>query len=669
MTAGPAAGGAAGGDGTPGEDAKPAGGGRRRAGDMVSAGGRVSAGDVSAGDRVTVGDRMTEGITGARGSTVTDVNTDQAGRGTGEMPARNENLGTGGNIAARESAGVAGTVGDSGKTGAEGTRVTHGEVATAEQGVPSDADADTGVVRGTGVASGTGLSGPPGSAGRHVVVIGGGLAGITAAIRLRESGAAVTVLEARPWLGGATCSFSRGEKVIDNGQHVFLRCCTEYQALLARLGMTGSVSMQERFDVTVLTPGGQARLRRNSLPAPLHMSGALARYGLLTPGERLKVGRAALGMRFANPASPRLDEQRLGDWLGARWQGERARRRLWDLFIISALNIAGDDASTGLAATVIKTALLGRKDAADIGMSAIPLGDLHGKSALRLLNRLGVDVRLAAKATAIEPGAGAAGSGPAGSGPGGAVSGGAVSGGAVSGGAVSAGPGPGAGRFLVPVTAGGDTEEALSADAVVLAVPAAAAARLAPERLGASVAQWGELGVSPIVNVHVHYDRRVTRLPFAAALESPVQWVFDKTQAAGVTSGQYLAVSQSAADDYVDVPAAQIREEFLPALEQLFPAAADAKVLDFFVTRERRATFRQGPGTGRLRPGAGTVVPGLALAGAWTETGWPDTMEGAVRSGQNAAEHIISGLAALGPPQHLRDQRVKPGVIAAGASS
>jgi squalene-associated FAD-dependent desaturase len=617
MTAGPAAGGetTAGGDRAPGGDAKPAGGGRQAG-----------------------GDRMTGGKTGTRGSTVTDVNAGQADPGTGEVPARNGNSGAGGNIGVPESAGVAGTVVDSGKTGAEGTRVTQGEVTTAELGAASGAGEP-------GVASGTGLTGPPGPAGRHVVIIGGGLAGITAAIRLRESGAAVTVLEARPWLGGATCSFSRGEKVIDNGQHVFLRCCTEYQALLARLGMTGSVSMQERFDVTVLTPGGQARLRRNSLPAPLHMSGALARYGLLTPGERLKVGRAALGMRFANPASPRLDEQRLGDWLGARWQGERARRRLWDLFIISALNIAGDDASVGLAATVIKTALLGRKDAADIGMSAIPLGDLHGKSALRLLTRLGVDVRLASKAAAIEPGG--TGSGTAGSGP----------------------AGPGAGRFRVPVMSGAGADEALSADAVVLAVPAAAAARLAPDRLAASAAQWGELGVSPIVNVHVHYDRRVTRLPFAAALESPVQWVFDKTRAAGVTSGQYLAVSQSAADDYVDVPSARIREEFLPALEQLFPAAADAKVLDFFVTRERRATFRQGPGTGRLRPGAGTVVPGLALAGAWTETGWPDTMEGAVRSGQNAAEHIISGLAALGPSQHVRDQRIKSGVIAAGASS
>jgi squalene-associated FAD-dependent desaturase len=466
--------------------------------------------------------------------------------------------------------------------------------------------------------------------GRHVLVIGGGLAGISAAIRLRESGAAVTLLEARPWLGGATCSFARGDLVIDNGQHVFLRCCTAYTGLLARLGMTGSVSVQERFDVTVLTPGRQARLRRSSLPAPLHMTGALARYGLLTPAERLKVGRAALGMRFADPASPRLDDQRLGDWLGSRWQGERARRRLWDLFIISTLNIAGDDASAGLAATVIKTALLGSKDAADIGISSIPLGDLHGKASARLLARLGADVRLSTKAGPVEPSPD--------------------------------------GGFRVRTTSGGD-DGLLTADAVVLAVPAGAAARLAPARQGDVAAHWAQLGVSPIVNVHVHYDRRVTRLPFAAGLESPVQWVFDKTRAAGAATGQYLAVSLSAADSYVDVPAARLREQFLPALEQLFPAAADASVLDFFVTRERRATFRQVPGSGRLRPGAGTSVPGLALAGAWTDTGWPDTMEGAVRSGQNAAEHIMARLAAIAPADEMVARRVKASEIAARATS
>ena len=169
--------------------------------------------------------------------------------------------------------------------------------------------------------------------------------------------------------------------------------------------------------------------------------------------------------------------------------------------------------------------------------------------------------------------------------------------------------------------------------------------------------------------MHVHYDRRVTRLPFAAALDSPVQWVFDKTGPQAWTSGQYLAVSLSAADDYVDVPAARLREQFLPALEQLFPAAAEASVLDFFVTRERRATFRQAPGCGRLRPAAGTGVPGLALAGAWTDTGWPDTMEGAVRSGQNAAEHIMTGPGRAGrrPTEHAC--RLAPAAVAAGASS
>jgi uncharacterized protein with NAD-binding domain and iron-sulfur cluster len=529
--------------------------------------------------------------------------------------------------------------------------------------------------------------------GRHVVVIGGGLAGMTAAIGLREAGVAVTLLEARPRLGGATSSFTRGDLVIDNGQHVFLRCCTAYQELLARLGMTGSVAMQDRFDVTVLTPpadgapGRRARLRRSALPAPLHLAGALGRYGLLSPVERLKVGRAALALRFADPASERLDDQRLGDWLGARGQGERARRRLWDLFIISALNIAGDDASAALSATVIKTGLLGRKDAADLGIAAIPLGDLHGKAGAALLGRLGADVRIGVKAVSIEPVAGggfrvrAAGGdadrrlGPASASP----SGTAVMSGSVTGNDDHRGEAP---RLADAAEETGDTDasgaadetsgageagEVLTADAVVLAVPAWVAARLLPA--GSAVPPWAQLEGSPIVNVHVHYDRRVTELPFAAALDSPVQWVFDKTRAAGATTGQYLAVSLSAADSFVDVPAARLREQFLPALEQLFPAAADARVLDFFVTRERRATFRQGPGTGRLRPGAQTPVPGLALAGAWTDTGWPDTMEGAVRSGQNAAACVISGLTAAGPAREMTSSRITAGHIAARASS
>lgn len=456
--------------------------------------------------------------------------------------------------------------------------------------------------------------------GQRIVVIGGGLAGITAAIQLRDAGLDVTLLESRPRLGGAATSYPRAGLMIDNGQHVFLRCCASYQELLSRLGMTGSVVIQDRFDVTVLSPDGPARLRRSSLPSPLHLARALLGYQLLPLAERARVGRAALAFRRADPASAVLDREPLGDWLAARGQGQRARRRLWDLFVISALNIDGDQASTALAAKVIKTALLGRKDAADIGMATVPLGRLHAEATASLLGRLGAETRLGARAVAVEPAAG--------------------------GGFVVR---LGRGEIAAADEAAPDQEsgQSLAADGVVLAVPADQAARLAGTAGVAGAANWAGLGHSPIVNVHVRYDRRVMDLPFVAAVDSPVQWVFDKTRQAGVPDGQYLAVSVSAADDLVETPTAAIRELFEPELARLFPAAAGALIRDFFVTRERRATFRQVPGSGALRPGAGTSVPGLVLAGAWTATGWPDTMEGAVRSGHSAARELIRALASL----------------------
>ena len=521
------------------------------------------------------------------------------------------------------------------------------------------------------------------SAPGKIVVIGGGLAGITAAIALGETGADVTLAEARPRLGGATTSFSRGGLMVDNGQHVFLRCCVAYRGLLARLGMTGAVSLQDRFDVTVLAPGERAQLRRTALPGPLHMGQALMGYRFLSRAQRLRVARAALAMAALNPAKPELDRQRLGDFLAAHGQDERTRRLLWDLFTVSALNVNGDDANLSLAATVVKTALLGARDAADIGVPSVPLGVLHGQAAGALLARLGAQVRLSAKVAAIEvlPG----GPGPrfrvrlagrrGGDGP--PPDGAALAGAALDGAAPEGAAPDGTGLDGTGLDGAG---EVIEADGVVLAVPSAVAARLAPVgtvsmgavstgTVGEPTAmgnghgplgqpgpeQWQELATSPIVNVHVIYDRRVTRLPFAAAVDSPVQWVFDRTGSSGLRSGQYLAVSLSAADGYVDVPASALRERFLPAMADLFPAARDARVTDFFVTRERRATLRQVPGCERLRPGAATALPGLVLAGAWTDTGWPDTMEGAVRSGLNAARVLRRGLAAPAGELRRRD--------------
>ena len=448
-----------------------------------------------------------------------------------------------------------------------------------------------------------------------VMVIGGGLAGITAAIALAESGADVTLLEARPRLGGATCSFSRDGLTVDTGQHIFLGCCTAYRGLLDRLGMTEHSTLQDRFDVTVLAPGAdgrprKARLRRTALPGPLHMLPALGRYPFLSFAERMSVGRPALGMRRVNPADPAVDTQRFGDWLARRGQSERTRRALWDLFSVSALNIAGDDASLALAAVVVKTGLLGKNNAADIGVPALPLGELHGDAGATLLAKLGAQVVMGTKVAAIEPAE--------------------------------------HGGYRIQLAQG----DPVTADAVILAVPHEKAAALIPagalpER---TVAGWAGLGASPIVNVHVIYDRPVMDLPFVAAIDSPVQWVFDRTRISGMDrpGHQYLAISLSAADQYADVPAARLREQFVPALAELFPAARDARVTEFFVTRERRATFRQAPGTAALRPKAATQQPGLVLAGAWTDTGWPDTMEGAVRSGLAAAAELKASLSTIG---------------------
>ena len=440
-----------------------------------------------------------------------------------------------------------------------------------------------------------------------VAVIGGGLAGITAAIALAETGADVTLLEARPRLGGATCSFSRDGLTVDTGQHIFLGCCSAYRGLLDRLGMTGHTTLQDRFDVTVLAPGAdgrprKARLRRTALPGPLHMLPALGRYPFLSRTERASVARPALAMRFVDPADPAADTQRFGDWLARHGQSERTRRALWDLFSVSALNIAGDDASLALAAVVVKTGLLGKNNAADIGVPTLPLGELHGDAGATLLAKLGGQVALSTKVSAIEPDSD--------------------------------------GGFRIALAQG----DPVTADAVVLAVPHEKAAPLIPA--GAlpeqTVAGWAGLGASPIVNVHVIYDRPVMDLPFVAAIDSPVQWVFDRTKISAMDrpGQQYLAISLSAADQFADTPVAELQEQFLPALAELFPAARDARVTEFFVTRERRATFRQTPGSGALRPKTATARPGLVLAGAWTDTGWPDTMEGAVRSGLAAAAEL-----------------------------
>ncbi|MFJ3223376.1 hydroxysqualene dehydroxylase HpnE [Streptomyces sp. NPDC086783] len=460
---------------------------------------------------------------------------------------------------------------------------------------------------------GPGADTPVRPGGATAVVVGGGLAGITAALALADAGVRVTLLEGRPRLGGLAFSFQRGGLTVDNGQHVYLRCCTAYRWFLDRIDAAALAPLQDRLDVPVLdaegVPGRRlGRIGRTALPVPLHLARSLATYPHLSLAERARVGRAALALKRLDPADPALDAQDFGTWLARHGQSPRAVEALWDLVGVATLNAVAGDASLGLAAMVFKTGLLSDPGAADIGWARVPLGDLHDRLARKALESAGVRTEVRTRVTSLSRRAD--------------------------------------GRWSVQVPG-----ESLDADAVVLAVPQREAHDLLPDGALDDPERLLRIGTAPILNIHVVYDRTVLRQPFFAAIGSPVQWVFDRTDASGLVDGQYLALSQSAAQDEIDQPVAALRERYLPELERLLPATRGAEVKDFFVTRERTATFAPTPGVGRLRPGARTKAPGLYLAGAWTATGWPATMESAVRSGVGAAG---AALGALGRPRdHL----------------
>jgi squalene-associated FAD-dependent desaturase len=434
----------------------------------------------------------------------------------------------------------------------------------------------------------------------QVVIVGGGLAGITTALRCADAGRQVALLEGAVRLGGLTTSFHRGDLVLDNGQHVFLRCCTSYRALLERLGVTDRTALQQQLDIPLRRPDGRTfRLRRQRLPAPLHLGRALLTYGALSLRDRLRVLRAAVALRGVDVDAPAADRISFGQWLADHGQTPATVDALWDLFGIATLNATADDASLALAATVFQQGLLTDAGAGDIGWSLVPLEDLHAGPALRELAAAGVDVRLSARVEQVEQ--------------------------------TSDG-------WELTLRDG----TALKATDVVLATPPTTTEQLLPADAIPQSPGWAErLGAAPIVNVHVHYDRQVMDQPFFAAVDSPVQWVFDRTASSGATGGQCVAVSLSAADELIDLPAAQVRALVEPALVALLPAAKDAVVLDACVTRERAATFRPAPGSRALRPSTRTTRPGLFLAGSWTDTGWPATMEGAVRSGESAAAAVL----------------------------
>jgi squalene-associated FAD-dependent desaturase len=322
-----------------------------------------------------------------------------------------------------------------------------------------------------------------------------------------------------------------------------------------------------------------------------------------------------LALTRLDPDDPSLDTRTFGEFLADHGQSAAAIERLWDLIVLPTVNVRSAEASLALAVTVFRTGLLDRADSADIGWSAVPLRQLHGDHSARALESAGVEVRVGVQVDRL----------------------------------VRHGD-----RWRVSWTAPGTGSEEV--DAVIVATPPEVAEALVP---AGTIAPVAGLGTSPIVNVHLVLDRKVTDLPMAACIDSPIQYVFDRTASSGTASsgtassdsassgsgaGQCLSISLSAADRYLGMRPEALVQTFRAALDEVMPAARGAALVDATVSRERAATFRGVPGTAHLRPGAATAHPGLALAGAWCDTGWPATMEGAVRSGVSAAEVVLSGV-------------------------
>ena len=425
-------------------------------------------------------------------------------------------------------------------------------------------------------------------------MVGAGLAGLAAALELKETGAHVELFERSRLLGGRATSFEIDGHEVDNGQHVFLACCTEFVAFARRIGMDQHLHLQDRFDALVLSRDGTAgRLRAGSLPAPFHLTASFLRYPHLNLNGKLRVARALAAALFAgNGAKDR--PATFEAWLVGTGQDAQTRRAFWDPFFIPALNAPFDRVGNADAMFVLSTAFLKDAGAARFGFSTVPLAHFAAAAAGRL-----DAVHLSTAVVGVD--------------------------------ADNAGNG-------VRLRLLGD--RILDFDAVVLAVPPRPLAKLLgdPHRYG--IANLDVFEPYPIVDVHLWHDGASIGFDFAAALESPLQWIFEK-------SPGYLCCSFSAADEYLTLPTADLERLAWNEVRAFIPGLRDAKLVRSSVTRNPEATYLPPPGT--RRPAQATAMSRVAIAGAWTETGWPDTMESAVRSGRAAAKALDGAVARSSP--------------------
>ena len=463
-------------------------------------------------------------------------------------------------------------------------------------------------------------------------MIGGGLAGLSCAVALAEAGFRVRLFEKRPHLGGRATSYTLPDgSEVDNCQHVTLGCCTNLADFYRRAGAAGKVRFYDRLHFADVR-GRRSTIEASALPPPLHMAPSFLFFDALTFADKRSIASAMLAIVRSGGKPPGTEGASMLEWLHRMEQTPGAVERFWRVVLVSALDeeLARTDAHYGI--EVFWKAFLSNGKGYRVGIPSVPLAELYDGCREAVVRR-GGEVRFRAGVREIR---------------------------------VSEN------RFAGALLEDGSVEEG---DACVAAVPHDVLLSMLPKEMvegDSALAGLRKIKTSPITGVHLWFDRTVMTEPFLTLLDHTTQWVFNKSllHAAGETEdrkarprehageggaeegvmprGQYLQLVISASYDLVPRSRQEIIDLCVKELADVLPKTREAKLVKATVIKEINATFSPEPGVDRWRPGQESSVQNLYLAGDWTRTGWPSTMEGAVRSGYLAAEAL---LAVAGKPQ------------------
>jgi squalene-associated FAD-dependent desaturase len=445
------------------------------------------------------------------------------------------------------------------------------------------------------------------------LVIGGGLAGLASAVALAEAGLEVRLFEKRPHLGGRATSYTLPDGAeVDNCQHVTLGCCTNLDDFYRRAGAAGKIRFYDRL-YFVDRIGRRFTMQATPwLPPPLHMAPSFLAFGALSLEDRRAIARALLAIARAGGRPPGIDSITMLEWLHRMKQTPDAIHRFWRVVLVSALDEELDRTAASYGIEVFWKAFLANRGGYRVGIPSVPLADLYEGCREAIAQRGGrVALRQGVREICVRDGGFA-------------------------------------GAAL-------ENGEAIKADACIAAVPHTVLPALLPKEMseaGGALEGLRMIRSSPITGVHLWFDRPVMSEPFLTLLDHTTQWVFNKTLLYGVPAGQrqYLQLVISASYDLVARSRQEVIDLCRGELAEILPASRDARLEKATVVKEILATFSPQPGVDKWRLPQKSSVANLYLAGDWTRTGWPSTMEGAVRSGYLAAEAVLAG---FGRPQRF----------------